>query len=185
MIGWMAAALGLALTAQATPSPSPAPRQESLAEKAERARRPAPAGSPAAPAKVFTNDDLVNARGTVIVLPAPADEPAAEPAPGAEAAEGGTSTSTPQATEEVQRARAGAELQKQIDDQVQTINIARAAIADWEREMGDLTNYTFGSRRETIMQNIEDARKAVADAQRSLADLEDQARRQGVRVTLP
>jgi len=31
----------------------------------------------AAPAKVFTNDDLVNAKGTVIVLPEPEADPAA------------------------------------------------------------------------------------------------------------
>ena len=35
------------------------------------------------------------------------------------------------------------------------------------------------------MQSIDEARKFVADAQKAIVDLEDQARRQGIRVTLP
>jgi len=35
------------------------------------------------------------------------------------------------------------------------------------------------------MQSIDEARKVVADARTAIADLDDQARRQGVRVTLP
>jgi hypothetical protein len=69
MIAWVAA-LGLVLPVQA------APQEESLADKAARVRKPAPAGA-AAPAKVFTNDDLINATGPVTVLPAPEEDPAA------------------------------------------------------------------------------------------------------------
>jgi hypothetical protein len=35
------------------------------------------------------------------------------------------------------------------------------------------------------MQSVDEARQAIAEAQRSIEDLEDQARRQGIRVTLP
>jgi len=122
---------------------------------------------------------LINARGTVIVLPAPAGEettPEAGVVPTASKAE---------PTEEAKRAQAGAALQKQIDEQAETIKIAQAAIADWERELNDLTNYTFGTKRAAVMQSIDEARKVVADAQKSIVDLEEQARRQGVRVTLP
>ena len=60
-----------------------------------------------------------------------------------------------------------------------------AAVAEWEAELNDITNYTFGTRRAALMQNIDEARKAMAAAQRSIDDLEDQARRQGIQVTLP
>jgi hypothetical protein len=174
MIAW-AAVLGLVVSVQA------ARKEESLAEKAEkagRARKPSPTASPSAPAKVFTNDDLLNAKGNVTVLPGPDEETAA--------AEGTPSApSKPEPTEEEKRAQAGAALQKQIDEQAETIRIAQAAIVDWERELSDLTNYTFGTKRAAVMQSIDEARKVVADAQKAIVDLEDQARRQGVRVTLP
>jgi hypothetical protein len=173
MIAWVAA-LGLVLSVQA------APKEESLADKAARARKPAPAGAPAAPAKVFTNDDLLNAKGTVVVLPAPEDAP--EAGSGAETA---ARPSKPEPTEEALRAQAGAAFQKQVDEQARIIQVAREAIADWERELGDLTNYTFGTRRAALMQSVDEARQAIAAAQKSIADIEEQARRQGVRVTLP
>ena len=171
MIAWVAA-LGLVVSVQA------AQKEESLADKAARARKPAPAASPSAPAKVFTNDDLINAKGNVIVLPGGDEET------GSDAGTSGQANK-PEPTEEEKRAQAGAALQKQIDEQAETIKIAQAAIADWERELSDLTNYTFGTRRAAVMQSIDEARKVVADAQTAMADLEDQARRQGVRVTLP
>jgi hypothetical protein len=172
MIAW-AVVLGLAVSVQA------AQKEESLADKAARTRKPAPSASPSAPAKVFTNDDLINARGTVIVLPAPEGE---EAPPDAGTA---TTATKPEPTEEEKRAQAGAALQKQIDEQAETIKVAQAAIVDWERELNDLTNYTFGTKRAAVMQSIDEARKVVADAQKSIVDLEEQARRQGVRVTLP
>src|SRR4029453_13123106 len=129
MIAWLAA-LGLAGSAQA------AQQEESLGDKAARARKPAPTASPSAPAKVFTNDDLINAKGNVNVLPGQVGEET-----GSDAGTAGNA-SKPDPTEEEKRAQAGAALQKQIDDQVETIKIAQTAIADWERELGDLTNYT-------------------------------------------
>lgn len=173
MIAWVAV-LGLVVSAQA------AQKEESLADKAARAqaRKPAPAASPSAPAKVFTNDDLLNAKGNVVVLPGQEEETGSDAGTAANA-------SKPEPTIEEKRAQAGAALQKQIDDQVQTIKIAQTAIEDWERELSDLTNYTFGTRRGAVMESIEQARKVVADAQKALVDLEDQARRQGVRVTVP
>lgn len=172
MIAW-AVALGLAVSVQA------AQKEESLADKAARARKPAPSASPSAPGKVFTNDDLINAKGNVVVLPAPEGEEAAPDAGTAATA------SKPEPTDDEKRAQAGAALQKQIDEQAQTIKVAEAAIADWERELADLTNYTFGTKRAAVMQSIDEARKVVADARTAIADLDDQARRQGVRVTLP
>ena len=174
MMVWVLA-LGLAMPVQAA-------QQESLADRAERARKAKPAGSPATAGKVLTNDDLASAKGTVIVLP----EPAAEPEPEAGAtAENAAKPATPQPTEDELRAQAGAALQKQIDGEVEFIRAGEKAIAEWEAELNDITNYTFGSRRAALMQNIEDARKHLADAQRKIDDLEDQARRQGIRVTLP
>jgi hypothetical protein len=172
MIVW-AMVLGLAIPAQA------AQKQESLAEKAARARGKAAAGS-AAPAKVLTNQDLANAKGTVIVLPEPAAEPEAS-----SAGEAAAHPSKPEPTEDEMRAQAGAALQKQIDEQAATIRGAQKAIADSETELNDITNYTFGTRRAALMQSIDDARQAIAAAQRSIDDLEAQARRQGIRVTLP
>jgi hypothetical protein len=176
MIVWVLA-LGLALPAQAA--------EESLADKAARARKAKPgAGSPAAAGKVLTNEDLATAKGTVIVLP----EPAVEPVPEAEAgatAEAAAKPAKPEPTEDELRAQAGAALQKQIDSEAELIRAGQKAIAEWEAELNDITNYTFGTRRAALMQNIEDARKTLADAQRKIGDLEDQARRQGIRVTLP
>ncbi len=172
MIVW-AMALGLAIPVQA------ATKQESLADKAARARKAAPAGSPAAPAKVFTNEDLANAKGTVIVLPAPEGE---EPA----SAEGSAQKSaTPERTEEEYRAQAGAALQKAIDRQADVIKEANKAIQGWEAELNDITNYTFGTRRAALMQSVDEARQAIAAAQQSIGELEDQARRQGIPVTVP
>jgi len=167
-----AVALGLAIPAQA------AQREESLADKAARARKPAPAASSSAPAKVFTNEDLANAKGTVTVLP----EPEGEAQPSAQTAVKGAK---PEPTEDERRAQAGAALQKQIDQQAELMRAAQKAVADWEAELNDITNYTFGTRRAALMQNIDGARQAMAAAQRSIDDLEDQARRQGIRVTLP
>lgn len=170
------AAVGLVLPLQAAPA---APREESLAEKAARARKPAAKASPAAPAKVFTNEDLANAKGTVIVLPAPEGE---QTATGEATA---ASTAPPERTDEEYRAQAGALLQKEIDRQAEIIAAGQKAIEGWERELNDLTNYTFGTRRAALMQAIDETRQAMAAAQQSITDLEDQARRQGIRVTLP
>ncbi len=172
MIAWLAA-LGLAVAAQA------AHKEESLADKAARAPKPAPTASPSAPAKVFTNDDLINTKGNVNLLPVPEEE---QTASGAEAV---GAASKPEPTEEENRAQAGAALQKQIDVQAEILKVSRAHIADWERELNDVTNYTFGTRRSTLFESIDEARKFIADAQKSIADLEDQARRQGIRVTVP
>jgi len=173
MIAWVAA-LGLVMSVRV------AQTEESLADKAARARRSAPAKSPAAPAKVFTNEDLRNAKGTVIVLAEPAGEPEAAP----DAGTAGTS-SKPEPTEEEKRAQAGAALQKQIDEQAEIIRQARKISEDSERELGDITNYTFGTRRAALMQTVDQAREIMAAAERKIADLEDEARRQGVRVSLP
>ena len=174
MIVWVLA-LGLALPAQAA--------QESLADKAARARKSKPpAGSPAAPGKVLTNEDLASAKGTVIVLPEPAVEPQTETGAAGETA---AKPAVPEPTEDELRAQAGAALQKQIDGEAEFIRAGQKAIAEWEAELNDITNYTFGTRRAALMQNIEDARKTLADAQRKIGDLEDQARRQGIRVRLP
>jgi hypothetical protein len=172
MIVWVMA-LGLAMPVQA------AQREESLADKAARARKPAPAAS-SAPAKVFTNDDLLNAKGNVSVLPEPAGEPEAGPGAGTAGR-----TSRPEPTDDEKRAQAGAALQKQIDEQAEIIKMGRKAIEEWEVELNDITNYTFGTRRAALMQSIDEARQAMAAAQRSIDDLEDQARRQAIRVTLP
>jgi hypothetical protein len=171
MIAWVAA-LGLAASIQA------GPKDESLADKAARARKPSPAPS-ASPAKVFTNDDLINAKGTVTILPAPEVEE------GGSSAEATEASPRPEPTDEQKRAEAGAALQRQIDEQARIIEAARTVLTDGERELNDLTVYTFGTRRAALMQSIDDARKAIADAQKSIADLEDQARRQGIRVTVP
>jgi hypothetical protein len=150
MIVW-AMALGLAMPVQA------AQGQESLADRAARARKAAPAGSPASTAKVLTNEDLANAKGTVIVLP----EPAAEPETGS-TAETAAKPAKTEPTEEETRAQAGAALQKQIDGEVELIRAGQKAIAEWEAELNDITNYTFGTRRAALMQNIDEARKAMA-----------------------
>src|SRR5687767_9594447 len=176
MIVWVMA-LGLAMPVQA------AQGQESLADRAARARKTKPAaGSPAPAGKVLTNEDLASAKGTVIVLPEPVVE--AEPETGS-TAETAARPAKPEPTEDEIRAQAGAALQKQIDSEAELIRAGQKAIAEWEAELNDITNYTFGTRRAALMQNIEDARKTLADAQRTIDDLEDQARRQGIRVTLP
>jgi hypothetical protein len=176
MIVW-AMALGLAIAAQS------AEPQESLADKAARARkssstRPKPAG------KVLTNEDLANAKGNVIILSAPAGaaEPEAAPAPAAEAP---AKPAAAEPTDDEKRTQAGAALQKQIDEQAEAIRRAQKAIADAEAELNDITNYTFGTRRAARMQSIDEARQAMAAAQRSIDELEEQARRQGIRVTTP
>jgi len=167
-----AVVLALALPAQA------AQKEESLADKAARARKPAPAASPSAQAKVFTNDDLINAKGNVIVMSAPEEEP--ESAGTAPARSGKA-----EPTEDEQRAQAGAALQKQIDHESEIIRQAQKAVTQWEAELTDITNYTFGDRRVALLQNVDDARKAMADAQKNIDDLEEQARRQGIRVAVP
>ena len=176
MIVW-AMTLALAMPVQA------AQVQESLADRAARARKAKAAGSPAAGGKVLTNEDLANAKGTVIVLP----EAAVEPEASAAGSNGETAAkpAKPEPTEDEMRAQAGAALQKQIDEQAGIIRSAQKAIDGWEVELNDITNYTFGTRRAALMQSIDEARQAMAAAQRSIDDLEDQARRQGIRVTLP
>jgi hypothetical protein len=169
----LVASLGLALPSYTA--------EESLADKAARARRTAaPASAPANPPKVYTNEDLLTATGTVIVAAEPEGEPGAVPDAGVTGR-----PATPEPSEEEKRAQAGAALQKQIDEQAEIIRLSRKAIEDSERELGDLTNYTFGTRRAALMQSVEDARQAMAAAERAIADLEDQARHQGIRVSVP
>lgn len=151
---------------------APALAQEpSLAELARREKK-ARSGQ----VKVITEADL---KGSGSVAGAATEEAAAAPA--STAAAGAGSPAKPSArTDEQLRAEKKAEIEKKIAELTTQIAAERKRIEDVQPELGDLTNYTFGSRRASLQQTIDEATANIAKAQQSISDLEEQARRLGL-----
>lgn len=154
-------------------APAFAQSEESLTELArqERERRQ----KTAAPAKVVTERDLP--RGAASSTPA-------EPGAAAGAAGGqATPAAEPAATPEDEREQQRADIQRRIDDELAVIASVEKAMAESERELNNLTDYRFGTRRDLLMKSMEEGRAQIARSNQVIDDLETEARRAGVRVT--
>jgi hypothetical protein len=117
--------------------------------------------------------------GTVAPAVPTSPEAAVSPSPAA------SPSASPEPTEEEKRAAASKELQRQVDHYVKEIALRRASIDKAQLELNDLTNYTFGGRRKTLMEQIEIWQNEIKEAEQEIAKLEEQARREGARVTRP
>jgi len=139
------------------------------------------------PKRVYTEDDLRGAgrpRGTVSQPGSTSEpEPSASPSPSTEASP--SPDASPEPTEEEKRATGAKAIQDKIDFYARYIATTRVDIEKAQLELNDLTNYTFGGRRKTLMEQIEMLEKNIAEAEQKIAGLEEEARRAGVRVTRP
>lgn len=150
------------------------------------------------PKKVITEDDLRSAgrpeRGTVSVGTPDAPAAGAESAPSAkEGTEGAkpAAAASPEPTESDKREARQKEIQAEIDYQAANIKTLQDQINTAQTELNDLTDVTFSAdgtgtgRRAGLMKLIDDGNAQIKASRQTIADLEEQARRAGVRVTVP
>jgi chromosome segregation ATPase len=156
-------------------APGPVRADSPLAEAArkEKKRR----AQTKAPEKVHTNDDLGPASNVgAPVEETTADEPG-KPAEGQAAAAGDAKPADNSARQ--------AEIQREINAQVERIKAVRKQVDDAERELADQLAPSYGPRRAQVAQIRDDGQKAIADIEARIAELEAEAKRLGVTVTRP
>lgn len=146
------------------------------------------------PKKVITEDDLRSGgrptRGTVSVgTPDTPSEPAAETKEPTQAASPAAAAS-PEPTDAEKRETLQKEIQGEIDYQSANIKTLQEQADKAQAELNDLTDLTFSAgqgtgRRGELMKLLDDAKAQMAASRQKIADLEEQARRAGVRVTVP
>jgi hypothetical protein len=151
-----------------------------LSARGDDEKKPSPR-----PKRVYTEDDLRGAgrpRGTVSQPGSTSDpDPSVSPSPDASPSPG----ASPEPTEDEKRAKAAKRYQVEIDHYAKEIATRRASIEKAQLELNDLTNYTFGGRRQTLSEQIEVWKSEIAQAEQEIAKLEEQARREGARVARP
>lgn len=174
---YLSVAVCLALlpsTARAVQSSSDQPSLAEVAQK-DKERR----AKEKKPAKSFTDADLKSSgRSTFNVMegltPAPATEEAkAETAPGA---------AKPKSEEEL-RAQKKVDLQRRLDEQKKLVEVIQKAVADAQRELADVANTTYGSRRDGLTKRVDDGAKELAKAQEAIGGIQDEARRAGITLS--
>ena len=138
------------------------------------------------PKKVYTEDDLRGVgrpKGTVSQPGSPSEpDPSASPSPEASPSSGAAPR---EQTEEEKRAAASKEIQRKIDHYVKEIAIRRASIEKGQLELNDLTGFAYGASRRTLMEQMEIWQNEIKESEQEIAKLEEQARREGARVTRP
>jgi len=170
----------LVLLVGASVAAAPLLEAQSLAElaKQERERRK----SAKAPGRVITETDLQRRY--------PASEATASTGT-PKAAETSSTSAKPAAkpgqpaekTADELREERRAELQKKVDEQVKRIGEIRQTMDAAQTDLNDLSTLTFGPRRAGLMKAVEDGKAEIAKIEQAIADLEDQARREGLRVS--
>ena len=88
-------------------------------------------------------------------------------------------------TEDERREKQRSDLQAKLDAEVKKIADLRKANEDAQRDLNDLTNYSFGGQRATLAQTVEKNNQEIAQAEQTIADLQEQARRAGMRLNRP
>jgi hypothetical protein len=152
------------------------------AEKAkrERAERRAKEGHPV---KSFSDGDL---KGTGSSASTTTDA-ASDTASGATTPESADKSAKPAAKPEKSddeiRAEKRAELQKRIDDQRKKIEAITKVADDAQRELNDLTNFTYGGHRDALQKVVDDGAAEKAKAQQAIEAAQEEARRLGVPVS--
>lgn len=144
------------------------------------------------PTKVYTNDDLRSARGNVAAPGVESQASASTPAQG-EGSPGEDKESTKaEPTEEEKRDKLRSELQSKIDEQRDFIDRLRKDIDRAQTELNDASNLVYSlpgaeptGRRALLTRRIDENQKQIQRAQETISGLEEQARRQGLRVQVP
>ena len=148
---------------------------QSLAElaKKEKERQKKLEGS----SKVITEQDL--RRGRRARSPVPVQSTATSPESGSSTeAAGGEAEKTADDVREERRV----EIQGQIDEERKVIQAVQDAMAQAQLELNDLSNMTYGPRRAKLLKIMEDGQAEVAKLEKKIKDLQQQARRERVRV---
>ena len=170
------ALLALGLLAAPAWGQSTGSTEGSLAAQAEKVKKERAARRAAGVrAKSFTNDDL---KGAGAGTPAQATPEASSP--NAKETSPGQAGAKPEKTADELRAEQRAAIQKKIDEQKKRIEIIQRVLGDAQRELGDLSNYTYGSRRQALQKAVDDSNAEMAKSLQAIADLEEEARRLGV-----
>ena len=139
--------------------------------------------------KVFTNEDLRTAKGNVTAPGSEVGGPSDQ-----EQAKGATGEQEKEPSEEERREKLRADLQAQIDQQRELIAARRQDIARMEQELNDVSGQVYSitgidgnpvGRRGSILGFLREAQSHIDKAQEMIASLEEQARRQGIRVQVP
>ena len=145
------------------------------------------------PGKVYTNQDLLTAKGNVTAPGTSATSPSDQ----AEAGQGEKATSgepEKEPTEEEKREQLRATIRAQIDEQRELIEVRRKDIERMQQELGDFSGPTFSvagvdgrpvGRRGSLMGFVQEAQGHIEKARETIAALEEQARRQGIKVQVP
>jgi len=140
--------------------------EPSLADRAKKAREGKPA--PGSGGKVYTNEDLKNAKGNIIILHEPPTTPEEDKAK-AENAQKKVDTDS---------------IQGKIDALVGRVARTRKSMADAQKELDGLA-VSASERRITLNRYLEDARVELNKDEESITNLEADAKRQGLSVSRP
>jgi len=128
-------------------------------------------------AKVITSQDLRRGRRATPAVPAQTT-PASAASGSSTAAAGEKSEKTVDEVREERRV----EIQGQIDEERKVIQAVQEAMAQAQRELNDISNMTYGPRRAKLMKIVEDGQGEIAKLEKKIKDLQQQARREFVRV---
>ena len=164
--------LALMLVALPAWSQSSGTAEPSLAEKAEKAKkeRAARKATGTAPTKSFGDDDL---KGSGSKTASSSDASTA----GAAAPKGDTKAEKAEKTDDQAKAQRREVIQKQLAEEQKRIALIEKTMADAQRELGDITNYTYGSRRASLQKFLEDGAVELTKAHEKVSSLEEEARK--------
>lgn len=165
-------ALAFVLVALPAWPQSSAPTEASLAERAEQAKkeRAARRVSASAPAKSFGDDDLKGSK------PAASSSDASAPAA---SAKGDAKAEKAVKTDDQAKAERRDVIQKQLVEEQKRIALIEKTMADAQRELGDITNYTYGTRRASLQKFLDDGAVELTKAHEKVSSLEEEARKLG------
>jgi len=170
-------ALAFVLVALPAWSQSSAATDTSLAERAEQAKkeRAARRASGATPTntKSFGDDDLKGGGSKATSTSSESSTPAAA------AAKGEAKADKAAKTDDQARAERREVIQKQLVEEQKRIDLIEKTMADAQRELGDITNYTYGSRRASLQKFLDDGAVELTKAHEKVSSLEEEARKLG------
>jgi hypothetical protein len=167
-------ALAFVLVALPAWSQSSAPTEASLAERAEQAKkeRAARRASVSTPAKSFSDEDLKGSSKA----PASSTEASTTTAP---SAKGDPKADKAAKTDDQAKAERREVIQKQLVEEQKRIALIEKTMADAQKELGDITNYTYGARRASLQKFLDDGAVELTKAHEKVSGLEEEARTLG------
>jgi hypothetical protein len=153
---------------------SSAPTEASLAERAEQAKkeRAARRVSASTPAKSFGDDDLKGSGSKPAASSSDASTPAAS-------AKGDAKAEKAVKTDDQAKAERRDVIQKQLVEEQKRIALIEKTMGDAQRELGDITNYTYGNRRASLQKFLDDGAVELTKAHEKVSSLEEEARKLG------